>query len=80
MLVNTGVSSIGFINKIFIQDNSFILTPLNQHINIFGFNSKYIILGHITYIVALRLQYLNYKELIKLFITTLGYLVILKQP
>jgi len=41
---------------------------------------NHVILGCITYIAALRLQYLNYKELIKLFMTTLGYLVILRQP
>jgi len=51
-----------------------------DNINVFGFNSKRTISGRITYIAALRLQYLNHKELIKLFITTLGYLVILKQP
>ena len=80
ILVDTGASGIGFINKIFIQDNSFTLTPLNRHINIFKFDSKYTVSGRITYIVALRLQYLNHKELIKLFITTLGHLVILRQP
>jgi len=53
------------------------MTPLNQYIDVFGFNGKRTVLGCITYIAALRLQYLNYKELIKLFITTLGYLVIL---
>jgi len=58
----------------------FTLTPLNRHINIFGFNSKCTVLGRITYIVVLRLQYLDHEELIKLFITTLGYLVILRQP
>jgi len=58
--------------------NRFILIPLNQHINIFRFNSKRIISGRITYVAALKPQYLNYKELIKLSITTLGYLIILR--
>ena len=49
-----------------------------MYINVFGFNNKRTILSHITYIAALRLQYLNYKELIKLFITILGYLIIFK--
>ena len=56
-----------------------MLTPLNQHINIFKFNSKHTVLNRITYIAALRLQYLDYKELIKLFVTTLSHLIILKQ-
>ena len=55
-----------------------VTIPLNWYINIFRFNSKYTVLGRIIYIAALRLQYLNYKKLIKLFITTLGYLVILR--
>ena len=56
------------------------MTPLNQHIDVFGFNSKCTVSGYITYVVTLRLRYLNHKELIKLFITILGHLVILRQP
>jgi hypothetical protein len=60
--------------------NGFTLIPLNWYIDVFEFNSKCTVLGCITYIAALRLQYLDYKELIKLFMTILSYLIILKQP
>src|SRR5271170_1820418 len=70
-LVDTGASGIGFINKIFAQDNGFTLTPLNRHIDVFGFDGKRTVSGRITHIVTLRLRYLKHKELIKLFVTTL---------
>ena len=80
ILVDTGASGIGFINKIFAQDNGFTLTPLNRHIDVFGFDGKRTVSGRITHVVALRLRYLNHEELIKLFVTTLGHPVILGQP
>jgi len=61
-----------------MQNNGFTLTPLNQYINVFGFNGKRTILGRITYIVALKLQYLDHKESIKLFVTTLDHLMIFR--
>ena len=61
-----------------MQDNGFTLTPLNRHIDVFGFDGKRTVSGCITYVVALRLRYLNHEELIKLFVTILGHLVILK--
>jgi len=62
-----------------VQNNGFTLTPLNWHINVFGFDGKCIVLKHITDIVALKLQYLKHKKLIKLFVTTLGHLMIFGQ-
>ena len=80
ILVDTGASGIGFINKIFAQDNGFTLTPLDRHIDVFGFDGKRTVSGRITHVVALRLRYLNHEELIKLFVATLGHPVILRQP
>jgi hypothetical protein len=80
VLIDTGASGIGFINKIFAQDNGFTLTPLDRHIDVFGFNGKRTVSGRITHITALRLRYLDHEESIKLFVTTLGHPVILGQP
>jgi len=80
VLIDTGASGIGFINKIFAQDNGFTLTPLDRHIDVFGFNGKRTVSGRITHVAVLRLRYLNHEELIKLFVTTLGHPVILGQP
>jgi len=80
VLIDTGASGIGFINKIFAQDNGFTLTPLDRHIDVFGFDGKRTVSGRITHVVFLRLRYLNHEELIRLFVTTLGHSVILGQP
>ena len=80
VLIDTGASGIGFINKIFARENGFTLTPLDRHIDVFGFDGKRTVSGRITHVVTLRLRYLNHEELIKLFVTTLGHPVILGQP
>ena len=56
VLIDTGASGIGFINKIFAQENGFTLTPLNRHIDVFGFDGKRTVSGRITHVVTLRLR------------------------
>jgi len=80
-MIDTGASGIGYISKSYAQRYGLRLTPLDRHIELFGFNGKKVVSGLITHIARLELRYLDHCEDISLYVTTLGkHPIILGQP
>jgi hypothetical protein len=72
VMVDSGASGIGYINRSFAQQEHLVLRRLARPISIFGFDGEEIVHGRITHAAHVKIHYLNHTERIRLFVTTLG--------
>jgi len=72
VMVDSGASGTGYINKSFALQEHLALRRLTRPIRIYGFDGEEIAHGRITHVAHVKMHYLNHTEKIRLYVTTLG--------
>jgi hypothetical protein len=69
--MNLRIFNIEYINKFFALQKYLTLRRLIRFIRIYEFDKKEIVYERITYIIYIKMYYLNYIEKIRLYVTIL---------